>query len=106
MPAWRYDDDGDVTCEESAGTISFHTATNTIHRFWRHSQASTTISKVLRHILIELSFPDFQSTWVENVDLSELQKERLDSDRDVATSIGPTRTSHYLPDLSRPSAES
>ena len=43
---------------------------------------------------------------MENVDLSELQKERLDIDREVATSIGPTRTSHYLPDLSRPSAES
>ena len=43
---------------------------------------------------------------MENVDLLELQKERLDFDRDVATSIGPTRTSHYLPDLSRPSAES
>ena len=43
---------------------------------------------------------------MENVDLSELQKERLDFDRVVATSIGPTRTSHYLPDLSRPSAES
>ena len=36
---------------------------------------------------------------MENVDLSELQKERLAFGRDVATSIGPTRTSHYLPDL-------
>ena len=32
-----------------------------------------TISKVLRNILIELLFQDFQFTWMENVDLSELQ---------------------------------
>ena len=43
---------------------------------------------------------------MENVDLSELQKERLELDRDVATSIGPTRTSHYLPDRFGPSTES
>ena len=36
---------------------------------------------------------------MENVDLSELQKERLDFDQDVATSTGPTRTSYHLPDL-------
>ena len=40
------------------------------------------------------------------MDLSELQKERLEFDRDVATSIGPTRTSHYLPDRFGPSTES
>ena len=43
MPAWRYDedddDDGDITHEESAETISFLTTTNIIHRFWRRSQA-------------------------------------------------------------------
>ena len=66
MPAWRYDDDGDVTREESAETISFLTTTNIIHRFWRHSQAPL---------------------WMEKVDLSELQKEKLDFDRDVATSM-------------------
>ena len=80
MPAWRYDGDGDVTREESAATISFLTTTNIIHRFWRHSLAPLYISKVLRNVLIERLFQYFLSTFrrMENVDLSELQKERLD----------------------------